>query len=270
MADPAAAAAAAAPPSELLPLTGRVAIVTGGSRGIGAAIAAHLAALGAKLVVNYTSSSGAAHSLTATLNASSADPRAVAVQADVSDPAAVKALFDRAEEAFGSEAHILVCCAGVLVSSYPSLAATTEDSFDHMFRVNTRGAFLCCREAANRLPRGGGGRIIAVSSSMVAQRKPGFAAYAGSKAAVEAMVTVLAKELAGTGITANCVAPGPTETDMFYAVRQNEAEVARVAAECPMGRIGRPHDIANVVGFLASASGEWVNGQVVHVNGGVA
>ncbi|CAA6667153.1 unnamed protein product [Spirodela intermedia] len=123
-----------------------------------------------------------------------------------------------------------------------------------MFRVNTRGAFLCCREAANRLPRGGGGRIIAVTSSMVAQRKPGFAAYVGSKAAVEAMVTVLAKELAGTGITANC----------------NEAEVARVAAECPMGRIGRPHDIANVVGFLASASGEWVNGQVVRVNGGVA
>lgn len=260
-------------PAGGLPLQGRATIVTGASRGIGRAIAAHLASLGARLVINYASSSAQADVLAVQLNAlapSSTAPGAVAVRADVSDPADVKALFDRAEEAFGGPTHILVTCAGVIDHSFPRLAATTDDSFDGMFRVNARGAFLCCREAANRLARGGGGRIVAVTSSMIGQLKPGFAAYAASKAAVETMVRILAKELAGTGITANCVAPGPTATDMFYSVRTTEEDVARVAAECPMGRLGQPKDIAAVVGFLATDAGEWVNGQVVRANGGVA
>ncbi|MQL85686.1 hypothetical protein Taro_018214 [Colocasia esculenta] len=254
-----------------LPLQGRVAIVTGASRGIGRAIAAHLASLGASLVINYASSSAQADRLIAELTDSSpSTPRAVAVRADVSDPADVKALFDRAEEAFGgAPAHILVACAGVIDPSFPHLASTTVDSFDEMYRVNTRGAFLCLREAANRLARSGGGRILAVSSSMIGQLKPGFAAYTGSKAAVEGMVRILAKELAGTGITANCVAPGPTATDMFNSGTSEEESSARVVAECPMGRMGQPGDIAAVVGFLATDAGEWINGQVVRVNGGI-
>lgn len=247
-----------------------MAIVTGGSRGIGAAVATHLASLGANLVINYASNSARADLLAAELNSSSPTLRAVAVRADVADSADVGALFDRAEAAFGGPAHIIVNCAGVIDPAYPTLAATATDSFDTVFRVNTRGAFLCCREAANRLARGGGGRIIAISSSTVGQLKPGFAAYAASKAAVEAMVRVLAKELAGTGITANCVAPGPIATEMWYSEGgEGEAVAADAVAECPMGRLGQPGDVAPLVGFLATDAGGWVNGQVVRVNGGI-
>jgi len=133
--------------------------------------------------------------------------------------------------------------------------------------VNTRGAFLCLKEASKRLKRGGGGRIICLSSSMVGALRPGYGAYAGSKAAVETMVKILAKELKGTGITANCVAPGPIATEMFFAGKTEEM-VRRVVGECPLSRLGESKDVAPVVGFLASEAGEWVNGQVVRVNGG--
>ncbi|KAF0907875.1 hypothetical protein E2562_022279 [Oryza meyeriana var. granulata] len=146
-----------------LPLSGRVAIVTGAS--------------------------GPAEALAAEL------PSAVAVKADVSDEAGVRSLFDAAESACGGgAAHILVACAGHAVSTIPTLAATSAADFDATFAVNTRGAFLCLREAANRLRRCGGGRIVAVSSTLAVTLRPGYGAYAGSKAAVEAMVRVMAKE----------------------------------------------------------------------------
>ncbi|CAL1356501.1 unnamed protein product [Linum trigynum] len=260
---------ATAAPSTPLPLQDRVAIVTGSSRGIGKAIALHLGLLGARLVINYTSNKEQADLVAAELNSSSsAPPRAITVQANVSDPAQVKTLFDEAERTFGgSQVHILVNCAGVLDSKYPSIAHTSVDDFDHTFGVNTRGAFLCCKEAANRVKQGGGGRIILLSSSMVSGLKPGFGAYAASKAAVEAMVKILAKELKGTGITANCVAPGPVATEMYYAGKSEEM-IQRNIDESPLGRIGEPKDIATVVGFLATDSGEWINGQVIRANGG--
>ncbi|XP_008812059.2 NADPH-dependent aldehyde reductase-like protein, chloroplastic [Phoenix dactylifera] len=259
-------AAAQDPP--VLPLDGRVAIVTGASRGIGRAIAIHLASLGARLVLNYASSSHA-DLLATELNSScsSSAPRTVAVRADVSDPANVKSLFDRAESFFGTAAHILIACAGVVDSKYPSLADTAVEDWDATFSVNARGVFLCCREAANRLQRGGGGRIITVSSSLVGSLRPGCAAYTASKAAVEAMTRILAKELKGTGITANCVAPGPVATELFFAGKSEEA-VRKVVEECPLGRLGEPKDIAPVVGFLATDAAEWVNGQVIRANGG--
>nr|XP_010940125.3 NADPH-dependent aldehyde reductase-like protein, chloroplastic [Elaeis guineensis] len=253
------------------PLDGRVAIVTGASRGIGRAIAIHLASLGARLVLNYASSSSCPYAdlLATELNSSSSSSavRAVAVRADVSDPDNVKSLFDRAESFFGTTPHILVACAGVIDSKYPSLADTAVEDWDAIFAVNARGAFLCCREAANRLQQGGGGWIITVSSSLVGALRPGYAAYTASKVAVEAMTRILAKELKGTRITANCVAPGPVATELFFAGKSEET-VKKVVEECPLGRLGETKDIAPVVGFLATDAAEWVNGQVIRANGG--
>lgn len=133
--------------------------------------------------------------------------------------------------------------------------------------MNTRGAFLCAREAANRLKRGGGGRIILLSSSLVQSLKPSFGSYTASKAAIETMSKILAKELKGTQITVNCVSPGPVATEMFFAGLSNEM-VEKVKAQNLFGRPGETKDIANVVGFLASDAGEWINGQVIIANGG--
>ncbi|KAL6986923.1 3-oxoacyl-[acyl-carrier-protein] reductase [Sarracenia purpurea var. burkii] len=257
--------------SDSLPLDGRVAIVTGGSRGIGRAITVHLRSLGAKVVINYASNSNQADLLASELNSSSAArsslPVAIAVRADVSNPDQVKVLFDRAEEEFGCQAHILVNCAGVQDPKYPSLANTTIEDWDMTFSVNTRGAFLCCREAAKRLTRGGGGRIIMITTSMVGSLLPGYAAYAASKAAVETMMKIVAKELKGSGITANCVAPGPVATELFFAGKTEEM-VKRLVDACPLDRLGQPDDISPIVGFLAGDAGEWINGQIIRVNGG--
>ncbi|KAH7661544.1 Short-chain dehydrogenase/reductase SDR protein [Dioscorea alata] len=254
----------AAPP---LPLAERTAIVTGASRGIGRAIAIHLASLGANIVVNYSSNSTQAELVATEINSSSSPSRAITVHADVSNPEDIKALFDRAEEEFKTKPHILVNSAGVIDASYSSLPTTSLQIWDDLFSINARGSFLCCREAANRLVRGGGGRIITLTSSQVALLQPGFGAYAASKAAVEAMIKVMAKELKGSGITANCVAPGPIATDMFFSVKSEET-VKAVVGDCPMGRLGETKDVAPVVGFLATDAAEWVNGQVVRVNGG--
>ncbi|KAJ4971387.1 hypothetical protein NE237_004486 [Protea cynaroides] len=256
------------------PLQDRVAIITGASRGMGRDIALHIASLGAKLVLNYTSSSS--YSLASLLAAeinnpisdSSSNPvRAVCFRADVSDPAQVAALFDHAEQIFQTQPHILINAAGVLDSKYPTVAKTAVEDFDATFNINTKGTFLCCREAANRLVRGGGGRIICFSSSMVGGLKPGFAIYAASKAANETMIKILAKELKGTGITANCVAPGPVTTEMFYEGKKEE-DIKKLIDECPLGRLGETKDISPIVGFLAGDSSEWINGQVIRANGG--
>ncbi|XP_045799126.1 NADPH-dependent aldehyde reductase-like protein, chloroplastic isoform X2 [Trifolium pratense] len=224
-------------------LQDRVAIVTGSSRGIGKEIALHLASLGARLVINYTSNSNHADSVADEINANQATPRAITVQADVSDPAGVKSLFDSAEEAFNSPVHILVNSAGVTSAEFPTIANTTVETFDRIMNVNARGAFLCAKESANRLKRGGGGRIIFLTTK------------------------ILAKELKGTGITANCVAPGPTATEMFFEGKTEET-VKIIAEGNPFGRIGETKDISPIVGFLATDSGEWINGQIIRVNGG--
>ncbi|PRQ45962.1 putative short-chain dehydrogenase/reductase SDR [Rosa chinensis] len=251
-------------------LNGRVAIVTGGSRGIGREIAVHLHSLGARLVINYASSSNQADELASHLNNNnnkSSQLAAIAVKADVSDPDQMKLLFDKAEQELGAQVHILVNCAGVLDPKYPSLADTCVQDWDNIFNVNTKGAFLACREAANRLPRGAGGRIIMITTSLVGGLMPGYAAYTASKAAVETMTKIVAKELKGTGITANCVAPGPVATDLFFAGKSEET-INRIKDACPLGRLGQPHDVSQVVGFLAGDAGEWINGQVIRVNGG--
>nr|CAB3455787.1 unnamed protein product [Digitaria exilis] len=208
------------------PLAGRVAIVTGASRGIGRAIASHLSSLGASLVLGYASSTADAAALAASL------PRA-----DVSDEAGVRSLFAAAETSFsfsdsgggGGGPHIVFVNAGVLDDTYPTVATTTTDAFDRVVAVNLRGAFRCLREAANRVTRGGGGRIVAVTSSVVGSLPAGYAAYTATKAAVEALVRTMAKELKGTRITANCVAPGATATNMFFAGKSEEMVRRNVA-----------------------------------------
>ncbi|KAM0831254.1 hypothetical protein ACQ4PT_065672 [Festuca glaucescens] len=179
---------------------------------------------------------------------------------------------DGAEEedaaaAFGEELHILVTTAAVLDFSYPTLVETSEASYDAMFGTNARGTFLCCREAANRLARDRRGRIVTFSSSGVGSLRPGYAAYAASKAAVEVMTRILARELCGTGITANAVVPGSTATPMFYN-RKTPEEAERCIAEAPLGRLDMPEDNAPLVGFLASNAGGWVNAKVLRYNGG--
>lgn len=244
-------------------LDGRVAIITGASRGIGREVAVHLHSLGAKVVINYASSSVQADHLAAELNTN-----AVTVQANVADPDQVKLLFDRAEQEFGAQVNILVNCAGILDPKYPSLVNTTEEDWDSTFNVNTKGAFLTAKEAAKRIGRGGGGRIIMITTSLVGSLLPGYGAYTASKAAVEAMTKVLAKELKGSGITANCVAPGPVATELFYAGKSEEM-INKFAQASPLGRLGQPKDVAQLVGFLATDAGEWINGQIVRVNGGL-
>ncbi|CAM0876234.1 unnamed protein product [Alopecurus aequalis] len=259
---------AAASVTASLMLHGRVAIVTGGAGGIGSAVSKHLASLGARVAVAYVGDPTPAQKLVAGINAADASddgpPRAIAVETDVSDAAQIRALFDAAAAAFGGELHILVTTAAVLDTTYPPLAETSEASYDATFGANARGTFLCLREAANRLARDGRGRIVTFSSSGVGSLRPG---YAASKSAVETMTRILAKELRGTGITANAVAPGSTATPMFYDGKTEE-EAARYIAEAPLGRLGLPEDIAPLVGFLASDTGGWVNAQVLRCNGG--
>ncbi|GLJ18115.1 hypothetical protein SUGI_0319880 [Cryptomeria japonica] len=249
------------------PLQGRVAIVTGASGGIGREIAIHLALKGAKTLLIYSSNPQKAEEVAATINSGAPVTAAIAFRADISDPAQVIGLFNKAEDAFGP-VHIIVNSAGVIDTKYSSLAEISEQDWDKTFNINCKGAFLCSKEAAKRLVQGGGGRIINITTSLVGALMPGYAAYAASKAAVETMTKILAKELRGTKITANCVAPGPIATEFFFAGK-SEAAIKAIEGRSPLERLGAVQDVAPLVGFLASDEGEWVNAQVVRVNGGL-
>jgi len=239
----------------------RVAIVTGASRGIGTAIAERLAASGIAVVVNYARGREAAEQVVAKIEA--AGGRALAVQGDVAASDTAAALFDAAERAFGG-ADILINNAGTM--ELGAIAETTDTAFARQIEVNLTGVFRTLREAARRLRDGG--RIVNFSSSVVGLYQPRYGAYAASKAAIEAMTHVLAKELAPRGITVNAVAPGPTETEMFLGGKSPEL-LRAIAAANPFGRFGQPPEIAAVAAFLASPEASWVNGQILRVNGGV-
>jgi 3-oxoacyl-[acyl-carrier protein] reductase len=237
--------------------------VTGASRGIGAAIAKRLAVDGLAVVVNYASNDAEA---AAVVNAiQEAGGAAIAAQADVSDPAAVRGLFEAAEATFG-HVDVLVNNAGIMPSDLPPLAQTEEAVFDRIFAVNVKGTFNTLREAAARLQPGG--RIVNFSSSVIGLALPGYAVYGASKAAVEVMSNIFAKELRGKGITVNAVAPGPTATDLFLNGKPPEV-VERLSQAAPLERLGQPEDIANTVAFLVGPDGGWINGQTLRVNGGI-
>ena len=239
----------------------RVAIVTGASRGIGAAVAERLARDGLAVIVDYSGSAAAAADVVARIEAAGGTARAV--KADIADPAAVAALFEAAEAAFGG-VDVLVNNAGVM--QLKPLADTDDALFDRTVAINLKGTFNALREAARRLRPGG--RIVNFSSSVIGLRMETYGVYAATKAAVEAMTAVLSKELKGRGITVNALAPGPTATDLFLDGKPQEL-VDRLAAMNPLGRLGTPEDIAAVVSFLVGPDGGWVNGQVLRANGGM-
>ncbi|MAD39896.1 MAG: 3-ketoacyl-ACP reductase [Tistrella sp.] len=239
----------------------RVAIVTGASRGIGAAIARRLAGDGLAVVVNYAGNAGAAEEVVAGIT--DAGGRAVACRADIARSEDVTGLFDAAIAAFG-RVDVVVNNAGVMTLG--PIAGMTDEVFDRMIAINLRGSFNVMRAAAGRL--GEGGRIVNLSSSVVGLLQPGYGPYAGTKAAVEAMTMVLARELRGRGITVNAVAPGPTATDLFLDGKSPEL-VDRLAKLSPLERLGTPGDIAAAVAFLAGPDGAWIDGQTLRANGGV-
>ncbi|MEU2736378.1 SDR family oxidoreductase [Streptomyces sp. NPDC007095] len=240
----------------------RVAVVTGGSRGIGRETAERLAADGYAVVVNYAGNEAEADKTVAAIT--EAGGEAIAVRADVADETEVAALFDATESAFGG-VDVVVHAAGVMVLA--PLVDLDLDALDRMHRTNIRGTFVVDQQAARRLRAGGA--LINFSSSVLALAIPGYSAYAATKGAVEAMTLIVARELRGRDITVNAVAPGPTATALFLDGKDEET-IARMAAQPPLERLGTPRDIADVVSFLAGPAGRWVNGQVLRANGGIA
>lgn len=239
----------------------KVAIVTGASRGIGAAVAKRLASDGFTVVVNYSGNADAAEAVIREIE--DAGGKAISAQADVSNSADVRRLFDTAHEVFGG-VDVLVNNAGIMALA--PVADLSDADFDRLFAVNVKGSFNTMREAAKRLRDGGS--IVNFSSSVVGLLQPGYGAYAATKAAIEATTMVLARELRGRHITVNAVAPGPTATDLFLKGKSDEL-VDRLAKLAPLERLGTPDDIAAAVSFLAGPDGAWINGQALRANGGI-
>ena len=241
--------------------TDRVALVTGGSRGIGRACAERLAADGTAVLVAFGGDAEAADETVRSIQA--AGGQASAAAGDVADEAAMREVFDAAERAFGG-LDVVVHAAGRMALS--PVAELDLDELDSLHRTNVRGSFVVDQQAAQRLRPGGS--IVNFSTSVVGTSFPTYAAYAASKAAVESLTRVLAGELRGRDVSVNAVAPGPTATALFLDGKSDE-EVDELAHAVPLERLGQPEDIAGLVAFLASPAGHWVNGQVVRVNGGL-
>ncbi|AYB31560.1 SDR family oxidoreductase [Chryseolinea soli] len=240
----------------------KVILVTGASKGIGAAVARQLASDGANLIVNYAGDKAGADQLVAELKAKGTD--AIAVQADVSKSAEVKQMFDTALAHFG-RIDVLVNNAGVMITKL--LKDTTDEDFTRQFDINVKGVFNTLREAATRLADHG--TIINFSTSVNRIMLPTYSTYVATKAAVEQLTRVFAKEVGGRGINVNSVSPGPTNTELFTKGKTDET-IARLASLSAFNRIGQPDDIAKVVSFLASDDAKWISAQNIGINGGMA
>ncbi|ANP86918.1 SDR family oxidoreductase [Rhizobium leguminosarum] len=240
---------------------GKVALVTGASRGIGAAVAERLAKDGFTVVINYSGNAAPAEELAQEIE--QAGGKALTAKADVSDAEAVRRMFDAAETAFGG-VDVLVNNAGIMMLS--ALAEADDANFDRQIDVNLKGTFNTLREAAKRLRDGG--RVVNFSTSVVGLKLETYGVYAATKAAVETLTAIMAKEMRGRNITVNAIAPGPVATELFLNGKSDEL-IARMAKMNPLERLGTPEDIASAVAFLAGPDGGWINGQTLRANGGV-
>jgi 3-oxoacyl-[acyl-carrier protein] reductase len=239
----------------------RVALITGGSGGIGRAVAERLAKDGIAVGVHYAGNKARADETVAAIVA--AGGRAIPVGGDVADEQEMAAAFDAVEAEFGG-LDVVVNTAGIMVLS--PIATMNLDDLDRMHRTNIRGTFVVSQQAARRVRAGGA--IINFSTTVTRTKFPTYGGYVASKAAVEAMTLVLARELRGKDITVNTVAPGPTATSLFLDGK-DEATVQNLAKAAPLERLGAPDDIAESVAFLAGPA-RWINGQVLYANGGLA
>ncbi len=240
----------------------KTALITGASRGIGRAIAERLAKDGFTVIVNYAGHAASAEdTVQAIVNQGG---NAIAIQADVASEADVSRLFAQAK-AINGQLDVVVHSAGIMPMAKITPAGITD--FDKVIHTNLRGAFLVLANAAESVSDGG--RIIALSTSVIAKSFPAYGPYIASKAGVEGLVHVLANELRGRNITVNAVAPGPTGTDLFFNGKSEE-QINAIAKLAPLERIGEPDEIAGIVATLAGPDGSWVNSQVIRVNGGFA
>ena len=241
-------------------LNGKVALVTGGSKGIGRAIALRLARDGAAVAVNYSSSADDAQAVVDEIG--KAAGQAFAIHADVSQPEQIEGLFEATLSHFG-RLDILVNNAGAQIVK--PLADFSEADFDRIFGVNVKGTFFACQQAARRMADGG--RIVNISSSLTVMMLPNYSAYVATKGAVEQLSRSLAKELGPRGITVNVVSPGPTDTELFM-IGKTEDDKRRFAQLSAFARLGRPEDIAGAVALLAGDDAHWITGQNIRANGG--
>jgi len=241
--------------------TGRAALVTGGSGGIGAAVVERLIADGYQVAVHYAGNRTKADALVEKITVGGGS--AIAVGGDVADEQAMQAAFDQTEAAFGG-IDVVVNTAGIMLLS--PIATLNLEDLDRMHRTNIRGTFVVSQQAANRVRAGGA--IINFSTSVTRTKFPSYGAYAASKAAIETMTLILARELRGKDITVNAVAPGPTATPLFLDGK-DEQTIENLAKAAPLERLGTPDDVAETVAFLAGPA-RWVNGQVIFTNGGLA
>ncbi|GKT74095.1 short chain dehydrogenase [Colletotrichum tofieldiae] len=248
-------------------LQDKVILITGGSKGIGRAIAIGAAAQGARVVVNYSSDSSAADEVVNTIGSD----RAIAVRADNSKTSELQKLVDTTVERFG-RIDVLVPNAALL--HMRTVENTSEEDFDIMFNTNVKGPYFLVQvgehiKALPHMPEGS--RIIFLSTTVLASSSlpPSYLLYASTKGSIEQMTKFMAKDLASKGITVNAIAPGPTGTELFYKGKTEEM-ITRAGASSPFNRIGTPEEIASVALFLSGKESSWVTGQVIRVNGGVA
>lgn len=241
-------------------LTNKVILITGSSKGIGSATAQLLAQKGALVVINYASSDeDAQHTLDAIKNEGG---NAIKIKADVSDTAQVKAMFKEVLTVYG-KLDVLINCAGIMKNK--PFNEVTQDDYTSQYDVNVRGIFNTMQEAFNHLQDGG--KIINFSSSTTKMMLPSYAIYSSTKAAIEQMSRVVSQEI-GRGITVNCIAPGPTETDLFLKGKSQEF-IKELENKSPFNRLAQPEDIAQVVLFMVSEQSNWITGQVINANGGI-
>ncbi|KAI1321963.1 NAD(P)-binding protein [Xylariaceae sp. FL0255] len=240
-------------------LQDKVVIITGGTKGIGLAVAKRVSAAGAYVVINYGRDSSAADAAVASLPAN----RALAVQADAGSPAAMKDLVAQAKSKFG-RVDVVIANAGIM--QLRPLEALTEADFDTSFNLNVKGPLFLTQAAASEMEAGG--RIIFISTGVARSSAvvPAYALYASTKGAVEQLTRTLSKDLGKRGITVNAVAPGPCDTELFRNGK-TEQMIQGIAAASPFNRIGKPDEVAEVIAFVAGPESSWVSGQIIHANG---